>query len=245
MSDDNGPSAFFKQTAAAFAQTIAPRRGRAELVGALCAQAFDGFEKNAAIQAEGAPAPACAGECAACCALRVVATAPEIFLVARFVAVNAPAFLERGVDLLRRVAETEAAVGGLGEAERLAMRRNCSLLEAGLCLAYRVRPLACRGHAAFDRDACGKVAAGEDVQIDVSTPHLVVRSLVQNAMMSALRDAGLAWRLYEINRGMHIALKTKDAIDRWIAGEDPLAPAAIGEFDMREAAQAFDAIAGC
>ncbi|MGA8170779.1 MAG: YkgJ family cysteine cluster protein [Methylocystis sp.] len=242
--NNDGPSSFFKETAAAFAQTIRARRDRAELVGAICARAFDSFEHNVAIQAEGAPALACAGECAACCALRVVATAPEILLVARFVEVNAPAFLERGIDLRGRVAEMETTVGGLPESERLALRRDCPLLEHGLCLAYRLRPLACRGHAAYDRDACAKVTAGENIQVDISTPHLVVRGLIQNAMMSALRDARLAWRLYEINRGLHIALTTPNPIERWIAGEDPLAAAAIAEFDARETASVFDEIAG-
>lgn len=244
MSDDNGPSSFFRETTAVFTEAISARRGHADLVGAVCALAFESFENNVAIQAEGAPTPACAGECAACCALRVVATAPEILLMARFVTVNAAAFLERGIDLARRVAAAEAVVGGLAEAERLALRYNCPLLHGGLCLAYRLRPLACRGHAAFDREACGKVTAGENVQIDVSTPHLVVRSLVQNAMMSAMRDAGLAWRLYELNRALQIAMTTSRAIDSWIAGEDPLAPAAIAELDAREAAATFDAIAG-
>jgi hypothetical protein len=242
MSEDKGAAAFFRQTKTAFVETIAQRRGRAELVGALCAQAFDGFERNVVIQAEGTPTPACAGECAACCALRVVATAPEIFLVARFVEVNAPAFLERGIDLRARVADMAAAVNGLAEKERLALRRGCPMLEGGLCLPYRLRPLACRGHAAFDRDACGKVTAGEDVEIDVSTPHLVVRSLVQNALMSALRDGGFAWRLYELNGALQLALTRADALARWSAGEDPLAPAAIAEFDAREAATTFDAL---
>jgi Fe-S-cluster containining protein len=240
--DDRGPAAFFKAMMSAFGETIEARRDRADFVGALCAQAFDSFEKNVAIQAEGAPALACAGECAACCALRVAATAPEVFLMARFVGVNAAAFAQMGIDLVRRIAETDAEVGGLSEGQRMAARRDCPFIENALCLAYRVRPLACRGHASFDKEACVKAAAGCGGETAVSTPHLVVRGLVQNALMSSLREAGLGWRIYEFNRALLIALSRPDAVAKWVAGEDPLSEAVIGEFDAAEAAMAFDAV---
>jgi Fe-S-cluster containining protein len=226
----------------AFGETVRARRDKADFVGALCVQAFDSFEKNVAIQAEGLPSLACKGECDACCTLRVSATAPEVFLIARFVSVNAAAFAQAGIDLTRRIADTAAVVGGLSEARRIAVRRECPFIENGLCIAYRVRPLACRGHASFDKEACIKATAGESVEAPVSEPHLIVRSLVQNALLFALRDAGLAWRLYELNEALHVALSIPDALAKWVAGEDPLLPAMIGEFDAREASATFDAI---
>ncbi|HYA80808.1 MAG TPA: YkgJ family cysteine cluster protein [Methylocystis sp.] len=241
--DENGAAAFFKAAAGAFADTIRARRNRPELIGALCAQSFEIFEKNVAIQAEGGPALACAGECAACCHLRVVVTAPEAFLVARFVAVNNAAFLEQGVDLPRRIAETAREVGSLSETQRLAAHRSCPFIEGDLCLAYRLRPLACRGHAAFDREACGEAVAGKDVEAAISTPHLVVRSLTQNAMMLSLRAAGLAWGLYELNRAIDIALSVPGALEKWVGGGDPLAEAAVADLDLSDTARAFDAIA--
>jgi hypothetical protein len=241
--DDDAPSAFFKAMSRAFTQTITARRNQPDFAGALCAQAFDSFEKNAAIQAEGAPALACKGECADCCTLRVAATAPEVLLMARFVAVNAAAFRERGIDLIGSVARMDAEVGGFSEEQRLGLRRECPFIDKGLCLAYRLRPLACRGHASFSRESCIEAICGRSAQAEVSQPHLVVRSLVQNAMMAALREAGLAWRVYELNRGLQIALSAPNALARWILGEDPLATAAIEEFDLAEAEAAFDALA--
>lgn len=240
---EDGPASFFRATSRAFGETVAARRNQADLVGALCAQAFDMFEKNVVIQAEGAPAIACHGECAACCRLRVVATAPEVFLLARFVDVNAPAFEARGIDLSRRIAEAAETVGSLDEASRLAARHNCPLIEKDLCLAYRLRPLACRGHAALDKQACISTAEGDGDEATISTPHLVVRSLVQNAMMNALRQSGLPWGLYEITRALKIALQTPAAIEAWLDGEDPLSAALIPEFDLGEAASLFDGIA--
>lgn len=241
-SDDHGPAAFFLAMTQAFDATLVNRRGRPEFVGALCMQAFDSFDGNVAIQTEGAPAIACKGDCPACCVLRVVATAPEIFLVARFVIANRHALAANGVDLPGRIAEANAIAAGRSEHERMALARICPFIERGLCLAYRVRPLACRGHASYDMQACLDATAGQAVDAAVSTPHLVVRSLVQNAMMSSLRKSDLAFGLYELNEGVALALSQPDAEARWTAGDDPLAPAAIGEFDAAEAAATFDTL---
>jgi Fe-S-cluster containining protein len=240
---DEGPAAFFRATSRAFRDTILFRRGQADLVAALCAQAFDIFEKNVALQAEDAPAIACHGECAACCRLRVVATAPEIFLLARFVSVNSPAFAARGIMLSERIADAARIVGSLSEAERMAAKRNCPLIEKELCLAYRLRPLACRGHASLDKQACISAAEGEIEDAAVSTPHLVVRSLVQNAMINSLRRADLAWGLYELTKALSIACESPRAIKSWLDGGDPLAAALIPEFDYAEASSVFEAIA--
>jgi Fe-S-cluster containining protein len=243
MNSDNGPASFFNALSQAFGETLASTGRQPEAIGRLCLQAFDSFDKNVEIQAEEAPAVACQGECAACCTLRVVATAPEVFLIARFIEVNASSFEQRGMDIRSRIAELDADSGGLSEQQRMSLRRDCPFIENGLCLAYRVRPLACRGHASFDREACERAAQGENVQAPVSTPHLMVRSLVQNAMMSALRDAGLAWRPYELVGALNLALSMPEALEKWLAGQDPLAPNAISDFDLDEAARTFDDIA--
>lgn len=239
---DEGPEGFFRAMSSAFAATIRARRLQGDFVGVLCAQAFDCFRGNLDIQSEGAPPTVCKGECDACCCIRVVATAPEIFLLVRFINVNAQAFIDRGVDLKRRIVEADAQTAGLSEKERLARRRICPFVEEALCVPYKLRPLACRGHASYDREACEKIAAGEDVEARVSTPHMVVRSLVQGALMSALSDAGLPFGLYELNHALAIALSRPDAEADWIAGGDPLSGAAIPDFSAREAVAAFEAI---
>jgi hypothetical protein len=237
-----GPSSFFNAMALAFDATIRERRARPEFIGALCLQAFDSFEGNLAIQTKGAPTIACAGDCPACCVLRVVATAPEVFLIARFVTANQRVLAQRGVDLPGRIAAVDAVANGCSESARMALRQPCPYIEAGLCLLYRLRPLACRGHASYDKNACLAATSGGDADTAISTPHLMVRSLVQNAMMSSLRSAGLAWRLYELNGAVAVALGDADAERRWIAGDDPLLSAAIPDFDAAEIGAAFDAL---
>lgn len=239
---DDGPAGFFRALTRAFEATIHAHRRREDFIGALCAQAFDSFQGNIAIQSEGAPLPACQGECSACCSLRVVATAPEIFLLTRFVTANAETLIARGVDLKQRIIDADAQTARLSEKERMALRRDCPLIERALCLAYRLRPLACRGHASYDKKACELIAAGQDVDAAVSTPHIVVRSLVQGALMSALCGDGLSFRLYELNRGLTIALSRPDAEESWVAGGDPLEDAAISDFSAQEARKAFEAI---
>jgi hypothetical protein len=64
----------------------------------------------------------------------------------------------------------------------------CPLIENDHCVAYAVRPLACRGHASYDEEACRDALKGGASEVPVSALHLTVRSLVQNSMQSALRD---------------------------------------------------------
>jgi hypothetical protein len=236
----NGPRAFFAALSGAFAQTVSARGRAPELIGAICAQAFDAFEGNVALQAENMPPLACKGECSACCGLRVVVTAPEVFMLARFIAVNAEAFRAHGVNMVARIAEA-AALGKLPQEERMG-KTMCPFIHDDLCVAYRLRPLACRGHSSYDRAACEAAMRGESVETAVSEPHLVTRSLVQNAMMSALRDAGLDFSLYELNAAVLAALSTVGALESWLAGGDPLAAARLADFDAREAGEMFDAL---
>lgn len=240
--EDNGPLEFFKALHGAFVATIRARRAAPTLVRELSAQAFDSFDGNVSIQAEGMPALACHEGCAACCTLRVVASAPEALLVAQYIIATRPAYAKLGVDLARRIADEDAVTRGLDEKRRMALRRRCPFIENGSCLVYNVRPLACRGHASYDKRACFDAAAGRGVDAKVSEPHLVVRSLVQNALLSALRDAGLAWRLYELNRAIAIALSDPDAEKAWLSGADPFLEAAIAEVNAQDMAATFDAI---
>ncbi|MGC1861972.1 MAG: YkgJ family cysteine cluster protein [Methylocystis sp.] len=235
--DDNTPLALFKALQAAFGETIRERQGRPDLVKELSVQAFDSFDGNVAIQIEDMPALACHQGCAACCDLRVAATAPEILLIAQYVVATRPAFFRIGLDLAHRVARDAATTSGLDDEQR-----PCPFIENGLCLVYRARPLACRGHASFDKSGCAEAVVGLNNEALVSMPHFLVRCVVQNALLASLRDAGLAWGLYELNSALNLALTNPDAEAAWRAGGDPLAGASIAGADAREMAATFDAI---
>lgn len=239
---DNSPLAFFRAMHGAFADVVALRRGRPELVEGLLSLAFGSFDGNVGIQAEGQPELDCRKGCAACCRLRVTATAPEVLLIARFIRATAPALQERGIDLAQRVADADADTRGLSEAERIKRRRRCPFIAKGACIIYPVRTLACRGHASHDRRACAGAMAGNDIVIPISQPHLMVRGIVQNALQSALRDCGYAWGLYELNHALHLALDDADCERRWLAGENVFADALVDEIDLDDMARTFDEI---
>ncbi len=240
--DGDEPTDFFRALQHAFAETMGAGRAHPDFVKGVAAQAFDTFDGNVAIQSEGLPGLACQKGCVACCALRVAATAPEILIVAQYVRATTHAFAKLGIDLERRVQEEAAATNGLNESERLALRRPCAFIEDGICLIYRVRPLACRGHASYDAQACAASVEGLERETPISIPHYLVRGVVQNALLSALRDSGLAWGLYEFNTALRQALADPDAEALWINGGDPFVSATVTEVDASDMAKTFDAI---
>ncbi|MBB4198854.1 hypothetical protein CCR94_09255 [Rhodoblastus sphagnicola] len=221
---DNSAEAFFIALRKAFNDTIGAGkslRGTCDpgLIDALTAQAIDLFERNAEIQAEDQPAPACCRGCATCCALQVSATAPEIFAAARFLRLTAPAFAAHGVDFASRVVAFNAQVKGLDQKARFASGRLCPFIIGGACAIYSVRTLACRGHVAFDRAACEAAARGEDAEAPISGAHKTVRALVQGALQAALRDSGLDWGASEFLAGLDRALNDDETEARWLRGE--------------------------
>ncbi|MDF9392697.1 MULTISPECIES: YkgJ family cysteine cluster protein [Methylococcus] len=241
-SNGSGPLSFFKAQHRAFAETLKTRQGTGGLIDGLLLQAWDSFEHNIAIQAEGQPPLACHKGCATCCTLRVTATAPEVLMIGRYVRWSDGRFKSIGIDLPARIADADAKTHGLDEAQRVALRLRCPYIENGICLIYQVRPLACRGHASYDVHACVKAAAGRAGEIPYSGPHRVVRGLVQNAMQSSLRDAGLAFGLYELNHAVCIAIQNENCYAEWLSGADVFAPAAITDVGIDEMARIYDAI---
>jgi hypothetical protein len=235
------PTDFFRNMHNAFARVLAFGGKPEAVIHRLATQAFDLFEQNIAVETEKLPQLACRKKCPSCCTLRVTATAPEIFLLARYVRLIDAAPSGAAVNLPRRIAQTSHATKGLDEKQRMAMRRPCPFVVQGVCVIHPVRPLACRGLASFDRAACARAAAGRNVDVPVSLPHLNLRGLVQNALQSALRSAGLAWGLYEMNHALVLALNGQDRQAAWAAGDDSLAPV-IADIDMAAMAATFDTL---
>ena len=44
-------------------------------------------------------------------------------------------------------------------------------------MIYRVRPLACRGHASYDKRACADAMRRRPRDVPVSAPHVMVRGI--------------------------------------------------------------------
>jgi Fe-S-cluster containining protein len=234
--------AFFRDLRAALTHTL-HAQGEATRIEAVLLQAWDSFDGNVAIQSEGEPAIACRKGCPSCCTLRVTATAPEVLLLAAYLRATAAALQAHGIDLVARLRQADAATRGLDETQRVALRQRCAFIVQGVCLVHRVRPLACRGHASHDRQACVQAAAGRSDNVPFSNAHRVVRLLVHAALQAAVREQGLAWGAYELNHALVLALDQPDSHADWLRGGDPLAAAAT-DLELRAAMAAdFDAIA--
>lgn len=238
--DPADPLGFFRALAGQFGVAMTEKGDGADLAFRLMRQAVESFETNVARQCEGQAQLACRGGCEACCALRVTATAPEIFTVAARLNEIAQRFPAFGHILRARI----SAAAGLAEhddAAHLALGQACAFIIDGHCVIYDWRPLACRGHASFDEAACRAAIAGEGDDVPVSEPHHLMRAYVQNALQSALRDQGLAWAIYEFVPALALALDA-EAATAWTKGEDPLAESRADDVSLDEMAATFDAL---
>jgi Fe-S-cluster containining protein len=211
-------------------------------IDAMSREAFDQFTQTSEIACENAPALACRGGCASCCTIRVVATAPEILSIARYIRSSSKTM---EFELRRRIERCNDLTHSLDEAQRMEQGVACPFVDRDLCAVYSVRPLACRGHASYDVQACKNALAGLSCDVPISVEHLTVRSLVQNALQSALRDRGYAWGLYELNQALQIALDDDDSEAAWMLGSDIFVPAQISDVSSEEMAATFDAIKSC
>lgn len=242
QTEDDGAMAFFKAQHRAFLAALAACAENRDILPALISLACSSFDGNVEIQARGQPEIACHKGCAACCTIRVVATAPEVLMAARYIRFTESDFGKQGLDLRKKLEEADSATRNRSERERVALRRRCPFISKGACVIYPVRPLACRGHASYEKIACMDAAAGRLDSVPFSMPHMMVRSLVQNAMQSALRDSGLAWAAYELNHALMLALSDERCEAAWMAGEDVFADAQVADIDPIEMAAIFDSI---
>jgi Fe-S-cluster containining protein len=237
--DASNPIVFFKAMCHVFGLSLVAGRKHKDPIADLSRQAYESFASSVACEAQQDTPVACHGGCSSCCTIRVAATAPEILNAARQIR----AFpRKRSSDLTRRIKAADCTTRDLDQQQRMASSLVCPLIENDHCVAYAVRPLACRGHASYDEEACRDALQGGVSEVPISALHLTVRSLVQNAMQSALRDAGLAWGSYELNQALHIALCDEASERVWMAGIDVFAPALIADVSLREMAETFDAI---
>ena len=230
---------FFKTLHRNFSETLQddPDRSlpRRDPIESLLEDCFEIFERNS----ENAVGVVCHGGCASCCTIRVAATAPEILLIARTLRSSTD---EVAIALRQRISAADQTTRQLDEQGRMASGSQCPFVEGGLCVIYAVRPLACRGHASYDEQACVDALAGHPCEVPVSELHVTVRSLVQNAMQAALRDAGYAWGAYELNQALHTALTNEICEAAWLKGHDVFAAALIEDVSLQEMAETFDAI---
>jgi uncharacterized protein len=178
--------------------------------------------QHAALDVPGEGRPACARGCSDCCHTRVELTAPEVFLVARFLRAHPdPARDER-------VARTAKRLEGLdGRAYHLQQVRCALLGNDGACTVYPARPMACRRAHSTDASVCAAVHRDPTLEARIPFAH----TLQWNAsalVLGWLEGYALAGRTphhYELHAALALADGDDDAETRFARGDDPLGAA--------------------
>jgi Fe-S-cluster containining protein len=166
------------------------------------------------------PAPqaiACRAGCHWCCHMKVSVTAPELFVLAEYLENSAPEAIREQIKT--RLAELSQDPRIFSADAKVEARIPCAMLsEAGACLVYPVRPLACRGYNSLDAESCRR-SLDDDLEIVESNEPLVRDcAAVALGLLAGIEDAGLPAELLELTSGLHIALNEPDALQQWLAG---------------------------
>ena len=158
-------------------------------------------------QARGA-ALDCKALCAHCCSVRVEATAPEIFHIARTIGARPAA----DVAAVRRRLEEHHAVARDGTPP---LRSPCAFLEDNLCSIYAVRPAVCRKAHSLSVARCEEFAPEIPQTLDL----LIAAETLMQCTADAYRERGLDVSAQELCAAVLAALRDPDAEARWFRGE--------------------------
>ena len=192
----------------------------------LARNAVDSMEEVWGNLIEDSPPFACRKGCSYCCHQSVMATAPEVLLVAKFLRDN---LSEREVELLqKKIAARAKEMSTLTNDERMDGRVACSFLMENICTIYPVRPLQCRGGHSEDSDYCRELledraatqAAVAEGRIEgryLLLPKMLYDS-AQVGMAGALSKDGLNTEPLELTAAMAIALSDSNIAEKWLAG---------------------------
>jgi Fe-S-cluster containining protein len=155
------------------------------------------------------PVPDCKLGCSYCCHIRVEATDPEIFGIARRIRQRPEAEVADLIEKLRRHA-TERNVGGG------ATRQSCAFLVDARCAIYEVRPATCRKAHSLSVKQCETLSP----EIPQNLKLLVEADAMMAGTAEAYRDRKLQAAAHELNAAVLAALNDQSAEARWYNGED-------------------------
>jgi len=151
----------------------------------------------------------CKAGCSYCCSLRVAATPPEVFLIARHIK-QLPT--ETQTELLERLKIRSEAARGVSTEDFFF---PCTLLAQGQCTVYALRPVMCRKYLSLDVEECKKpdACAPEDREMAMKSSALIF------ATSQAYSRAKLSNQIHELGQALLVALSDPTAEDRWYRGE--------------------------
>jgi hypothetical protein len=167
----------------------------------------------------------CKTGCFWCCYMRVKATPLEVICIVDYL----HARLKPGEmsALRQRLATTDEITRGMNGYQRVCAKMVCPLLVDGKCLAYPVRPIACRVYHSLNPLDC-------EASLDNGNGSVTIRHDISGMSMGifaglteGLRTVGLQTRLLELIAGLRIAMDAPGSglVKRWLAGEPTFAEA--------------------
>jgi Fe-S-cluster containining protein len=164
---------------------------------------------NVALRAaERGPAPDCKFGCSHCCYVRVEATDPEIFRIARMV---------RGLPLSEVTSLTEKLRQRVGaqNAGAIETKQSCAFLVENRCTIYEVRPATCRKAHSLSVKQCETRAS----ELPQNLQLILDAEALMTGTSEAYRDVKLAALAHELNAAVLVALSDETAEARWYNGE--------------------------
>lgn len=219
MLTDDERSAFLQSIARVrqrAAQALRQAQGADGADGAVAfiAQLHRGLDTVAEQARATGPQPACQAGCAHCCHLRVEATEPEVFHIAKHLRAQPAEALADALSALHRHVTT-AALNPTNPA-----RQACSFLVDERCSIYPVRPAACRKAHSLSAPHCAEQSA----TIPQNLRLLIDAEALMAGTALAYRDQLLPASAHELNAAVLAALTDPNTRHRWHQGD----PAALG-----------------
>lgn len=156
----------------------------------------------------------CKKGCSYCCTLRIEASPPEVFLIARALKKRSPSELK---DLLSRLEKHSKAAQSL-PMEKFCLQ--CPLLRDGVCSIYSIRPTMCRKYCSLDVEKCkDPESSGPEYGELFANSAVLAYGFIQ-----AYTRAKLPCHSHELGQALFRALTDKTAEQRWYQGESVFEP---------------------
>ena len=169
----------------------------------------------------------CKKGCFWCCYMRVKVTPLEVLYIVDFLCSSLkPGNLS---ELRHRLVATDETTRGMDGYQRVCAKITCPLLVDGKCLAYPVRPIACRVYHSLNLSDCeaslDKVGDSVTIRHDISGLSMGIFA----GLTEGLRTVGLQTRLLELIAGLRIAMDEPGSRleKRWLSGEPAFVEAEI------------------
>jgi hypothetical protein len=169
----------------------------------------------------------CKKGCSWCCFLRVKVTPLEVMGIVDYFRLR----LKPGEisELRQRVIGTDGITRGMDGHQRVYIKIMCPLLVDGACLAYPVRPIACRVHHSLNLSDCEALLEKDDGSVTIRRDIFGLSMGIFAGLLEGLRVVGLQTRLLELTAGLRITMDDSGSglSERWFSGEPAFAEAEI------------------